>query len=746
MTIKRIFIPKIYPLNDDFVMEPKDFNLIYGPKNESGKTLIFDILTFLLFKKDIFKHGRLREMASILKDRGEVEIKIGKKTVIFKGDQEILQKRYGFSDEAIANIFCCRASEFALLEQQQPREKNRWWSYVKESFSNFSDINKISDRVKSNSYLTPTLQLQEGIKKEKERLQEKAGIIEDLLQSEVYKEIREYERLGRKFLNLNKEKDLLEVAGAKKKYDDASLLLKDVKEKNEILEEGFGGIDEEGLRELEGFEADIRNHSGAVKTLTADIGKTKGIIEKLMKKREKAEKETEHYEKFDYESFLDDLKRLRDTEQAIEGESILAKNKWLVPLSTGVALLALILERIEIAVLLLLPLLGKLYGDKRKKTLESGLKRDLRNFKVELASFIEVPKRFTDSSEVEVSLNKIKEAKRKAHDAFISINEQLKNSRKIEGEEGGKLEVAERKLDARKKKYAEFLQEKDCKTKEELESKIIQKRKLQKKIDKTQSQISGILSEGDKEQWRKRLKELEEKARKLPESEIPEFNENRLKEVLEKIKEKGEKKKEMSGRIEEYKTQIHQLGVKTLDELVELKEGTHQRINEIATASESGRIAVKILKRLLDTQEDFLESIFTDKKVSISKTFKELTGGRYQRVYLEGNNIRLITRKGRKLNSNILRGSGVSDQLYLSIRFALAESILKGKGFLILDEPFLRFDKVERLEKGFDLLFQMVKMGWQVFYFTFEPRVFDLVKNKYSRENIQIEELKQLQI
>ncbi len=65
----------------------------------------------------------------------------------------------------------------------------------------------------------------------------------------------------------------------------------------------------------------------------------------------------------------------------------------------------------------------------------------------------------------------------------------------------------------------------------------------------------------------------------------------------------------------------------------------------------------------------------------------------------------------------ILAG-GAYDQLYFSIRLALAEKILKGKtGFFILDDPFIKSDH-KRLAKQMDLLKKISKLGWQIIYFS----------------------------
>ena len=48
MRIEKIRIEKAGAL-EDFEVEPKRFNLFYGPENESGKTLIVDFITDRLF-------------------------------------------------------------------------------------------------------------------------------------------------------------------------------------------------------------------------------------------------------------------------------------------------------------------------------------------------------------------------------------------------------------------------------------------------------------------------------------------------------------------------------------------------------------------------------------------------------------------------------------------------------------------------------------------------------------------------
>ena len=61
---------------------------------------------------------------------------------------------------------------------------------------------------------------------------------------------------------------------------------------------------------------------------------------------------------------------------------------------------------------------------------------------------------------------------------------------------------------------------------------------------------------------------------------------------------------------------------------------------------------------------------------------------------------------------------GAYDQLYLSIRIALGEKLLKGrKGFFILDDPLVKADP-DRLQEQIETLKKISELEWQVMYFS----------------------------
>ena len=80
-----------------------------------------------------------------------------------------------------------------------------------------------------------------------------------------------------------------------------------------------------------------------------------------------------------------------------------------------------------------------------------------------------------------------------------------------------------------------------------------------------------------------------------------------------------------------------------------------------------------------------------------------------------------------KLPAEKLSG-GAYDQLYLSIRLALGDKLLKGKkGFFIMDDPLVKADP-DRLQAQIQILKKISELGWQVIYFSSKGEIKDALK------------------
>lgn len=95
---------------------------------------------------------------------------------------------------------------------------------------------------------------------------------------------------------------------------------------------------------------------------------------------------------------------------------------------------------------------------------------------------------------------------------------------------------------------------------------------------------------------------------------------------------------------------------------------------------------------------------------------------------------------GRTLDASQLSG-GAYDQLYLSIRLAIGENLLKGgQGFFIMDDPFIKADR-ERLRRQIDILKRICAAGWQIIYFTAKDEVVEVLKSDIAKESVTYIEL-----
>ncbi len=153
---------------------------------------------------------------------------------------------------------------------------------------------------------------------------------------------------------------------------------------------------------------------------------------------------------------------------------------------------------------------------------------------------------------------------------------------------------------------------------------------------------------------------------------------------------------------------------------------------------------LRILKMLEEIEKEELEKVceLFGKKSSASEYFNEVTGGLYEEVDFsrECGEIKVRRKDGVILSARKLSG-GAYDQLYLSIRLALGERLLKGgKGFFIMDDPFIKADP-DRLKELVSLLKKISDNGWQVIYFSAKGEIVDAFKDDIESGRIHYAEI-----
>lgn len=149
----------------------------------------------------------------------------------------------------------------------------------------------------------------------------------------------------------------------------------------------------------------------------------------------------------------------------------------------------------------------------------------------------------------------------------------------------------------------------------------------------------------------------------------------------------------------------------------------HDTLREDVTA------ALEIFGEIDGEEREKISGLFGEGS-PVSVYFSKITSGRYDSVVFDkeagGAAVRLKT--GGLLEPSMLSG-GAYDQLYLSVRLALGESLLEGeKGFFIMDDPFIKADSLRLRAQG-GVLREVAAAGWQIIYFTAKDEVRDMLSD-----------------
>jgi exonuclease SbcC len=151
---------------------------------------------------------------------------------------------------------------------------------------------------------------------------------------------------------------------------------------------------------------------------------------------------------------------------------------------------------------------------------------------------------------------------------------------------------------------------------------------------------------------------------------------------------------------------------------------------------------VEIFKEIEIEEKERISELF-GKNSPISKYFNEITGGFYEEVMFnqETGEVEAKRKDGKILKTMQLSG-GTYDQLYLSIRLALGEKLLKDKkGFFIMDDPFIKAD-TGRLQNQMSILKRVSsKLEWQILYFTAKDEVKNALKEDVESNKVRYIEI-----
>lgn len=768
MKIKEFSIIRYGPLPNTGRIPLHNFNLFFG-KNEDGKTLTIDALVKLLLGRGVkdFEHiERVEENPEgyvVIEDDQGKEVKLPE-----KGG---LTKVTGLTPSECRNIFVIRNSALSIASESEfytdltdrlTGLRTKKLSKVKDALLEvgeitpggiFQDIKdkKLKTRIESGDRLIEKIEnLSQKVKEERF----------DELEEELVRQREEMERIMQKIENL-------EDARKREKYEKGKETLNRLERALEELKEleRYNEDDEQLWRDC---ERDIQNYNkekeGLLTALKENEKKFKETSEKLREKERDFQLFDERKKRLDDEVNLE-LKNYQLRSEELAQKENKSSSFTRVGITSailfGISLLGVIVRPslpfyILASLLLILTIVLWIFKFQfvRDKTRLAGA---FERIKLTLA-------RFELSAEtIEGVLSNIQKFEENHRRLADEVQETKRRKEILEG----KIEELRKKTIPDKEKKVKDSEEKidrvRRKSRAESGEDYRQGLKLRQKQERSLGEEKSILESlfGAKSEtlekkisyWVGKIKDLEEYQDKAKGVEDDENIASKLKEGKdsseERLNELGDKMENFRKSLEEIEREANKILQLEADYLhcstsVDLN-AAQGKLQEFIDENESNKenvLKVMEIFEEIEVEEREKVSQLFGKDSSVSRYFNEITDGLYEEVLFnqETGKIEVRGKDEVILEAEKLSG-GAYDQLYLSIRLALGEKLLKGKqGFFIMDDPFIKAD-LGRLQRQIEMLKKISQLGWQVIYFSAKGEVKDALKEDIKKGAIDYVEI-----
>ncbi len=775
MKIKGFSITRYGPLSKMEQISLGNFNLFFG-RNEEGKTLTIDALVKMLLRKNIgdFTHiDRVEENPEgyvIIENEEKEEIKLPE-----KGD---LTKLADLTSSESRNIFIIRNSDLSIAAESE------FYTNVTDRLTGLKTRQILSIKKKlqelgklTRADSTASLSDNQEFGKIKSRLDRAAGLIEEIntLEDEVKEE--GFDRLEEESIRVKEEKahirqkiEEFEEAGKREKYEKGKEALKALKQafrKSKDLEV----YNQEDSQLWRDNERDIKANEKEKEQLLVELNKKENKFQKTSKNLKQREQQF-HIFKERKKELDNEVKPEIKNYQTKKGELVLkeTKNKFLTFLVAfssillGISLLGIIIKpgllfyllAILFSISFVVSSIFKLQLKKEKGSLAQLFER----IKLSLSPF---GLRTNDIEGVLFHIQKFEDQYSKKAGQL----EEVRGEKKLLQSEMEKLKQERiTEIEDRIKNTHRKIEDVKFKIREESLTKYSQKLRLKLKCEKLareqESFLKALLGEKGKSlqenisHWDEELKELEEykdKARHVK------YNEKSIAELKEKGKLLEEELKKIESTMSHFQKELAEierrvneilggeleedyLYCKTSIDLEAIENKLQESIDENETNKDDVLEVMRIFEEIQREEKEKVSQLFGEES-PVSYHFKEITDGLYQKVIFnqERGKIEVERKDGLILDAEKLSG-GAYDQLYLSIRLALGEKLLKKKkGFFIMDDPFVKASP-DRLKRQMKVLKRISSSGWQIIYFTAKGEVKEALKEDIDSRMVNYIEVK----
>lgn len=771
MRIKEFLTIRYGPLKNKAPFQLSDFNLFWG-KNEEGKTLTIDALVKLLlgrnirdFPKDIDRVEENPEGYVIIEDDEGKEIKLPE-----KGD---LAKVADLTPSECHNIFIVRNSNLSIAHESE------FYTNVTDRLTGLrtEEISKIKEILREIGKITPG-----GIFRDisEEKLKTRVGKAENLIEeiSTLFAKIKRenFDELEEEYVRhieeLNKTKQQiasLEDARKREKYEKGKEALERLKEALKDFKdlEIYNEDDEQLWRDC--MRA-IKTYGEEREELLTELERTenefKGISEKLNEKERDFRILSERKAKID-DGIRPELKNYEMGIGKVKREE--TKSRFF----TVAAIISAVVLSLSVLGVIMNPsplLYGLLASSLISTIVFAALKFSFTKEKAHFAAVFErirlAASRFKlEAQSPEEIYSNIQRFDEEHSKEAEELEETRRRRKVLEEKVKGLREKRIPEVEGKLRKAIENIEDIKRKSKEEslqeYTAKLKSKREHEQSIGEQKSSLKSLFEERGEaleeniSHWGEEIDALErykDKAKdiKYDDTTVSELEEKSrsFEEELEKIESKmAFLQKEMGG-VEREANEIlrleEHLYCKTSRDLEAIRNKLSEFVNENQSNRDNVLAVMKIFEAVEAEEKEKVSELF-GKDSPISKYFTEITDGLYEEVAFnqEIGKIEVRRKDGVVLEVEKLSG-GAYDQLYLSIRLALGEKLLKGKkGFFIMDDPLIKADP-DRLQRQVETLKKISKLGWQVMYFSAKGEIRDALKEDIDRNAINYVEVKSM--
>ncbi|WP_448375717.1 ATP-binding protein [Fervidobacterium sp.] len=779
MIIKEFHIRKYGPLSYKEPIKPQKFTIFYG-ENESGKTLTIEAILKLFLGKKEYKKKNTESMYQNINrisdfPIGYVSIKsVNGEFTIENG--EFIEKS-NISLEELKNILVVRNSDLSI--QEDSRKEPEIYSKISEKLigSKITEIENLRKEILERAIIT-----EKGSLKDQKQapyktkydtantlLKEIQSLLPDLEKQDYFSLEEEISKTKEQIEQL--EQTLLNVKLAKQK-----MIFTEITEHTIGLE---GLVDEisnyekytiDKLNQLSTLYSQIKEKSDNREKVKEAIEKTEEILNSLQKQLEENSKTiTKTREKSMIAKTLNNDIANYEQQNLEKPRLVKAKN-----LSLTLALLVILVGplisifmpnilyksiSISIALALGIIFLLRTFDYIRKlRTLDNIYSTILKHATTNLNSS------FSNLENLKEEISKIINEYESALEKEKELNSKKLSTEERKKELDGTKNELNSEIDKIKNQINSLLKELSINSIEEMQEKLKKKSELENQYQSLISQIeakirvSGIreilsknlrLTKNELTSLKNRIQELSNQINIHEDlaqlTELTKHNEDEIDKEIKIVREKLEKLQKQQS---ETQTRLRDIfkeawsnslypeftnqntDVFFVSDILTLKETLERFVENMNKQMEDEITALEILREIEDEERKNISTLFQDS--NLMKIFTELTDGRYINISYERNEgigrITLTDKSGNIFTPEQI-SAGTYDQLYFSIRLALAEHLFGKnsgeKAFFILDDPFVRYDK-NRLEKQIKKLVDLSNQGWQFLYFTAKDEVVEI--------------------